>query len=129
MNKKGEDESVARMECVETSIRVIRDRRIAARANGKAFKMVLRSEMMNGMETVAVTRMDKFKNKYLGGTAQIETKLERQSCHMQRKDSGYIGQIMLKMELPGRGKRGRPQRTFMDVVKEGMQKVSRRSIT
>lgn len=73
---------------METSIRVIRDRRIAAWANGKAFKMVSRFALMYGLETVAVTRVGKFRNKYLGETAQVETKLDRQSCHMQRKDGG-----------------------------------------
>lgn len=43
---------------------------------------------MYGLETVAVTRVGKFRNKYLGEAAQVETKLERQSCHMQRKDGG-----------------------------------------
>lgn len=35
---------------------------------------------------------------------------------MQRRDSGHTLQKMLKMELPGRRKRGRSQRRFMDVV-------------
>ena len=30
---------------------------------------------------------------------------------------------MLRMELPGKRKRGRPKRRFMDVVKEGMAEV------
>lgn len=40
---------------------------------------------------------------------------------MQRRDSEYTGQSMLIMELPGR--RGRPQRRFVDVLKESMQTV------
>ena len=35
----------------------------------------------------------------------------------------YIGRRMLRMELPGKRKRGRPKRRFMDVVKEGMAGV------
>lgn len=31
------------------------------------------------------------------------------------------GQGMLKIEMPVRRKRGRPQRRFMDVVKDGME--------
>ena len=38
-----------------------------------------------------------------------------------RKDDGYIGRRMLRIELPG--KRGRPKRRFMDVVKEDMAEV------
>ena len=30
-----------------------------------------------------------------------------------RKDDGYIGRRMLRMELPGKRKRGRPKRMFM----------------
>lgn len=42
---------------------------------------------------------------------------------MQRRDRGYVRHIMLRVELSGRRKRGRPQRRFMDVVKEGMWRV------
>ena len=41
----------------------------------------------------------------------------------QTKDDGYIGRRMLRMELPGKRKRGRPKRRFMDVVKEDMAEV------
>ena len=43
--------------------------------------------------------------------------------HLRRKDDGYIGRRMLRMELPGKRKRGRPKRRFMDVVKEHMAEV------
>ncbi len=39
------------------------------------------------------------------------------------KDDGYIGRRMLRTELPGKRKRGRPNRRFMDVVKEDMAEV------
>ena len=37
--------------------------------------------------------------------------------HLRRKDDG---RRMLRMELPGKGKRGGPKRRFIDVVKEDM---------
>ena len=43
--------------------------------------------------------------------------------HVLRKDDGYIGRRMLRMELPGKRKRGRPKRSLMDVVKEDMAEV------
>ena len=43
--------------------------------------------------------------------------------HVLRKDDGYIGRRMLRMELPGKRKRGRPKRRFVDVVKEDMAEV------
>lgn len=35
--------------------------------------------------------------------------------HLQKRNSGYIGQRMLKMEVPGRKKRGRPDGRFIDL--------------
>ena len=43
--------------------------------------------------------------------------------HLRRKNDGYIGRRVLRMELPGKRKRGRPKRRFMDVVKEDMAEV------
>ena len=43
--------------------------------------------------------------------------------HVWRKDDGYIGRRMPRMELPGKRKRGRSKRRFVDVVKEGMAEV------
>ena len=43
--------------------------------------------------------------------------------HLRRKDDGYIGRRMLRMELPEKRKRGRPERRFMDVVKDEMVEV------
>ena len=74
--------------------------------------------------------MDKIRNEYIRGTAQVgkfgektrETRL-RWYGHLRRKDDGFIGRRMLRMELPGKRKRGRPKRRFMDVVKEYMAEV------
>lgn len=38
--------------------------------------------------------------------------------HMQRRKSGYLGQKILTIELPGRRKRGRQLRGIRDVVKD-----------
>ena len=40
--------------------------------------------------------------------------------HVRRKDDGYIGRRMLRMELPGKRKRESHKRRFTDVVKEDM---------
>ena len=74
--------------------------------------------------------MDKIRNEYITGTAQVgrfgektrEARL-RWYGHVLRKDYGYIGRRMLRTELPGKRKRGRPKRRFMDVVKEDMAEV------
>ena len=131
---------------------VICDRRVPARVKGKVYKVAVRPAMLYGLETVAltkrqetemevaelkmllfslgVTRMDKIRNEYIRWTAQVgkfgektrEARL-RWYGHLRRKDDGYIGRRMLRMELPGKRKRGRPKRRFMDVVKEDMAEV------
>ena len=114
---------------------VICDRRVPARVKGKVYKVTVRPAMLYGLETVAltkrqeaevevaelkmlrfslgVTRMDKIRNAYIRGTAQVgkfgektrEARL-RWYGHLRRKDDGYIGRRMLRMELPGKRKRG-----------------------
>ena len=40
--------------------------------------------------------------------------------HVRRKDDGHIGRIMLRIELPGKKKQGRPKRWYVDAVRENM---------
>ena len=76
--------------------------------------------------------MDKIRNEHIRGTAQVgkfgektrEARLRWYHYgHLRRKDDGYIGRRMLRMELPGKRKRERPKRRLMDVVKEDMAEV------
>ena len=41
--------------------------------------------------------------------------------HVQRRDSDYISRRMMRLEPPGRRPRGRPERRFMDEVKDGFE--------
>ena len=131
---------------------VICDMRAPARVKGKVYRAAVRPAMLYGLETVAltkrqeadtevaelkmlrfslgVTRMDKIRNEYIRGTAQVgrfgkkaREARQRWHGHVLRKDDGYIGRWMLRMELPGKRKRGRPKTRFMDVVKEDMAEV------
>ena len=54
-----------------------------------------------------------------------KTREARLRCygHVRRKDDEYIGRRMLRMELPGKRKWGRPKRRCMDVLKEDMTEV------
>ena len=131
---------------------VICDRKVSAKMKGKIYKTVVRPAMMYGLETVAltkrqeaelevaelrmlrfslgVTRMDKIRNKYIRGTAHVrrfgekvrEARL-RWFGHVQRRDEEYIGKKVLDIELPGKRKRGRPKRRYMDGVREDMRVV------
>ena len=131
---------------------VLCDRNVSARTKGKVYKTVVRPAMLYGMETVpttkkqeasleveelkmlrwalGVTRLDKIKNKHVRGTAHVrqfgdkarETRL-RWFGHVKRRDEAYVGRRMLEMDLPGRRKRGRPKRRYMDVMKEDMIEI------
>ena len=43
--------------------------------------------------------------------------------HVMRRDQEYVGKKMMEMELPGKRRRGRPKRRFLDLVKEDMGEV------
>ena len=76
---------------------------------------------------------DKIRNEYIRGTVKIE-RLEmkmregrlRWYGHVMRRDQKYVGRKMIEMELPGKRKRGRPKRRFLDVVKKDMGEVCAR---
>ena len=71
--------------------------------NGGAESKILRFSLR-------VTRMDKIRNEYIGETAQMGRFGEKRrglglrwSRHVRRKDDGYIGRMMMRLELPERG--------------------------
>ncbi|KAI5104341.1 hypothetical protein C0J45_5967, partial [Silurus meridionalis] len=129
---------------------VICDRRLSGRVKGKVYKTVVRPDMWYGLETVALTkfelevaelkmlwfslrvmRMNRIRNEFIIGTAHVghfgdkvrEVRL-RWFEHVQKRDMGYIhGRKMLRIETPGRRRRGRARRRFIDLVREDMQVV------
>ena len=79
---------------------------------------------------LVVTRKDKTKNEYVRGTAKIAKlgdKLRnarlRWYGHVKRREEGYVGKRMMEMAVPGRRKRGRPRRRWMDWVRENFERV------
>ena len=67
--------------------------------------------------SLGVTRMDKIRNEYNRGTAQVGRFGEKTQGprlrwygHARRECDGHIGRRMLRMEMPGKRKRGRPNR-------------------
>ena len=127
------------------------DRKLSAKVKGKMYKSVVGPTILYGMETVAVTerqmgkmevaelkmvrwalgvtRKDKIKNEYVRGTAKIAKlgdKLRnarlRRYGHVKRRED-YVDKRMMEMAVPGRQKRGRPRRRWMDLVKEDMERV------
>ena len=82
---------------------------------------------------MAVTRKDKIRNEYIRSTVKVERlgmKMRnlrlRWYGHVMRKDQEYVGKRLTEMELPGKRKRGRPKKRFMDVVKEDTREVGAR---
>ena len=79
---------------------------------------------------MGVTRKDKIRNEYIRSTVKVE-RLEmkmregrlRWYGHVTRRDQEGVGRRMMEMELPGKRRRGRPKRRFLDVVKEDMREV------
>ena len=72
------------------------------------------------------------KNEYVRGTAKIAKlgdKLRnvrlRWYGHVKRREEDYVGERMMEMAVPGRRKRGRPRRRWMDLVRD-MERVGAR---
>ena len=131
---------------------VICDKRLPARVKGKVYSSMVRTAMVYGLERVAVTkkqveemevaemkmlrftmgvtRKDKIRNENIRSTVKVERlrmKMRegrlRWYGHVKRRDQEYVGRKMMEMELPGKRRRGRPKRRFLDVVKEDMKEV------
>ena len=79
---------------------------------------------------MGVTRKDKIRNEHIRSTVKAERlgmKMRegrlRWYGHVMRRDQEYVGRKMMEMELPGKRKKRRPKRRFLDVVKEDMGEV------
>ena len=134
---------------------VLCDRKLSAKFKGKMYKSVVRPTMLYGMKTVAVTerqmgkmevaelkmvrwalgvtRKGKIRNEYMRGTAKIAKLGDklwnarlRWFGHIKRREKDYVRKRMMEMVVPGRRKRGRPRRKWMDLVRKDMERVGAR---
>ena len=48
---------------------------------------------------------------------------------LEEYDKEYVGRKMIEMKLPGKRKRGRSKKRFLNLVKEDMRKLLRRRRT
>ena len=79
---------------------------------------------------MGVTRKDKIRNEHIWSTVKVERlgmnmregRL-RWYGHVMRRDQEYVRRKMMEMKLPGKRRRGRPKRRFLDVVKEDMEEI------
>ena len=74
---------------------------------------------------LGVTRMDMIRNSLIRSSMHVvsignkvrEARL-RWYGHVRRRDVDYVGQRVMKIELPGKRKRGRPKKGYMDAFAE-----------
>ena len=131
---------------------IICDRRLLARVKGKVYSSVVRPAMVYELRMVTitkkqvkeinfaemtklrfamgVTRKKKIRNEYIRVTVKAERLVKQMKegrlrwyGHIMRRDQEYVGRRVMKMELLGKRKRGRPKRIFLDVAKEDMGEV------
>ena len=77
---------------------------------------------------MGVTKKDKIRNEHIRSVEQLGMKMRegrlRWYGQVMRRDQEYVGRKMLEMKLPGKRRRGRPKKRFLDAVKEDMREVS-----
>ena len=131
------------------NFRDCRDRRISLRVKGKVYKTVVRPAMMYGVETWAVkkaqekkldveemrmlrwtsrvTKLDRIWNERIRGTTrvgEISKKVQESRLkwygHVLRREDEYVGKRVMGMEVPGKRRRGRPKRRWLDSTRNDL---------
>ena len=134
---------------------VMCDKKLSARVKGKIYKTAVRPALLYGLETIAttkkqeaklevaelrmlrwslgVTRMDMIPNVTIREEVNVARFSEKQRetrlrwfGHVMRRGEDYIGQRLMNMTVPGKRKRGRPKRRYMDLLEEDMRAVGAR---
>ena len=133
------------------------DKNVPIKLKGKMMKAVVRPAMKYGAETwnttkskeeklngaemkmlrwsCGITRVDRVRNDHVRGTMKVgrisdkikETRL-RWYGNVMRRDNEYVGKRMLRLEILGKRKRGRPKRRWMDNIKKDMEEKNLREI-
>ena len=101
--------------------------------------VAVKKKQLKGMEVaemkilrfaMGVTTKDKIRNEHIRSTVKVERLgMKRREGrlrwygHVIRRNREYVGRKMMEMELPGKRRKGRRKRRFVDVVKEDMGEV------
>ena len=106
---------------------------VSANAIASQLEKIEVAELKMVRWALGVTRKDKIRNEYMRGTAKIaklRDKLQnarlRWYGHVKRREEDYVRKRMMEMAVPGIRKRGRPRRSWMDLVREDMERVGAR---
>ena len=132
---------------------ILCDRRINWRVKGKVYKTVVRPAMMYGAETWAVkkaqekkfdvaeirmlrwmsgvTKLDRIRNERIRGTTkvgEISKKVQESTRlmwygHVLRREDEYVGKRVMAMEVPGKRRRGRPKRRWLDSIRNDLSEI------
>ena len=122
---------------------ILCDRRISLRVKGKVYKTVVRPAMMYGAETwtvkkaqeldvaemrmlrwmSGVTKLDRIRNERIRGTTkvgEISKKVQESRLkwygHVLRREDEYVGKRVMALEVPGKRRRRRPKRRWLDSI-------------
>ena len=120
---------------------ILCDRRISLRVKGKVYKTVVRPAMMYGAETWAVKKAHekkldmaemrmlrwRIRNERIRGTTkvgEISKKVQESRLkwygHVSRSEDEYVGKRVMGMEVPGKRRRGRPKRRWLDSIRNDL---------
>ena len=127
---------------------VLCDKKLSAKVKVKMYKSIVRPTMavterqVGKMEVaelkimrwaMGVTRKDNIRNEYVRETAKIAklgNKLRNAKLrwygHVKRRVKDYMGKRIMEMAVPGRRKRERLRRRWMNLVREDMERVGAR---
>ena len=101
----------------------------------KQVEVIEIAEMKMLRFAMGVTIKDKIRNEYISSTVKIEQsgmKVRegrlRWYGHVMRREQEYVGRRVMETELPGKRKRWRLKRRFLDVVKEDIGEVGPREM-
>ena len=74
-----------------------------------------------------VTKIDRIRNERIRGTAKVgEISMKVQESrlkwygHVLRREEEYVGKRVMVMEVPGKRRRGRPKRRWLDNIKNDL---------
>ena len=120
---------------------ILCDRRISLRGKRKVYKTVVRPAMMYGADTwpekkaqekkldvaemsmlrwmSGVTKLDRIRG--TTNVGEISKKVQESRLklygHVLRREDEYVGKRVMAMEVPGKRRRGRPKRRWLDSIR------------
>ena len=71
-----------------------------------------------------VTKLDRIRNERIRGGGEISKKVQESRLkwygHALRREDEYVGKRVMGMEVPGKRRRGRPKRRWLDSIRNDL---------